>query len=596
MTQIKMTRPLEIQFIYNKTNKFGLKKDCELIEAAFRHYITLNGFAISKARHLDLREPPRTADIQFHMEIPSLVSLAWSSINFLMVNPEYCFINEWKNSLHQFDGLLCKDEETVKQLEELGYKNVYFVPWSSGRSIPLSKKQQKKQRNGQIVAFCGGSSNKVHAVAEVICKWLPECPKLTVYTTRADSEAVLKECIPGGLTNIVVINKDLTAEERQKILQETTGYLGVSLSEGFGHVIAEAEAHGCFLILNEQPVYRQYFTGEHVYYLQSTAKDISGCLAKEWHPTVTAADLTATMTAAARFEIQSTQEIQENRWTQFIISLKEVIESILNSKEPSARLPVMPPVLITADCPPISIITLVHNRRKFTNLAFHNMMITDYPRNKIEWVVVEDSDHEESSSDLILPFADRCEGITITYIPLQKSPEKPAYTIGEKRNIGVEKAQHDIVLFMDDDDHYPVTSFRRRVAWLQSNPKVSAAVCTMIACYDLQRGISAVNVPPWGLSIAARCSEATLTFRRKFWEEHPFPSVNIAEGEEWLRGREEQVMEIPPQQIIVAFSHGKNTSARRIPGNDNKPGCFWGFPRDFLEFIHGLVGVKVEAA
>jgi hypothetical protein len=46
--------------------------------------------------------------------------------------------------------------------------------------------------------------------------------------------------------------------------------------------------------------------------------------------------------------------------------------------------------------------------------------------------------------------------------------------------------------------------------------------------------------------------------------------------------------------MIVAFSHGANTSSRRIPsGDDIKPGCFWDFPREFLLFIHELAGVKV---
>jgi hypothetical protein len=59
-------------------------------------------------------------------------------------------------------------------------------------------------------------------------------------------------------------------------------------------------------------------------------------------------------------------------------------------------------------------------------------------------------------------------------------------------------------------------------------------------------------------------------------------------------GRAGTVLEIPPQQVIVAFSHGKNASSRRIPSaDDQKPGCFWGFPPEFLRFIHGLAGVTI---
>jgi hypothetical protein len=118
--------------------------------------------------------------------------------------------------------------------------------------------------------------------------------------------------------------------------------------------------------------------------------------------------------------------------------------------------------------------------------------------------------------------------------------------------------------------------------------------CTTIACYDLLRGVSAVNTPPFSLSLGKRISEATLGFYRSWWSEQKFPKADLSEGESFLEGREGQVLELPPQQIIVAFSHKQNTSGRRIPADDAKPGCFWGFPKEYLLYIHKLAGVEVE--
>jgi hypothetical protein len=97
------------------------------------------------------------------------------------------------------------------------------------------------------------------------------------------------------------------------------------------------------------------------------------------------------------------------------------------------------------------------------------------------------------------------------------------------------------------------------------------------------------------IPLCERISEATLTFYKSWWEEKKFPSdVVVGEAEGFVAGREREVLELPPQQIIVAFSHGKNVSSRRIPvGEDLKVGCFWGFPKEFLMFIHGLAGVTV---
>jgi hypothetical protein len=276
-----------------------------------------------------------------------------------------------------------------------------------------------------------------------------------------------------------------------------------------------------------------------------------------------------------------------------ILSANSVCESLF--VELQAQLEVreslprhMPPLLNPGDCPPISVITLVHNRPKFIENACLNLLHSDYPRDKIEWVIVDDSDPTESASNKIIQFGEKFEPGTVKYIPLIKK-----HTIGAKRNIGVSRASHNILVVMDDDDHYPITSFRRRVAYLlKARKRYECAVCTTIAMYDLRQGTSAVNVPPYNLGLAQRCSEATLTFTRDFWTQKPFPETNLAEGEGFLSGRESQVLEMPPQQIIVALSHGSNISDRKMPNAGN--GCFWGFSKPLLIFLHGLIGVQVE--
>jgi len=255
-----------------------------------------------------------------------------------------------------------------------------------------------------------------------------------------------------------------------------------------------------------------------------------------------------------------------------------------------------PPILRVEDCPFISVITPTYNRAKLIEIAFHNMLSTDYPKEKIEWIIIEDSDTQTpAAKESILKFQVSNPDRVVKYIPIQGR-----MSIGQKRNIAIEHSTHEIILFMDDDDHYPPTSFRRRVAWLEQgfNGKDchnDVSVCTTIALYDLVRGVSAVNVPPWGLPLKKRISEATLTFRKSVWRERTFEDVSVAEGEAWLDGREGRCIEMPPQQIIVAFSHKGNVSGRRIPGLDVKEiSCFWNFPKEYLIFIHELAGMEVD--
>jgi hypothetical protein len=378
----------------------------------------------------------------------------------------------------------------------------------------------------------------------------------------------------------------------------------VSQSEGFGLAAVEAEAAGAYVIVNTIPAYKTAFSSsEHVgwinipttlspTYTRAEFADLSGGLMSVKEDLGKICDyLCAADFAEIRVEQKRAAVARAAKFkTTMVPLLKQLVVDVRGLKNASRQ--ALPPVLAFDSCPHISIVTLTRNRRKFIDLAFHNILMCDYPKDKIEWVIVDDSDiPEESVSDKINQFANRAPVARVVYVPLNQT-----YTIGGKRNIGVERATNSIILFMDDDDHYPETSFRRRVAWLTKHPwNPKCCVCTTIACYDLLRGVSAVNTPPWNLPLRQRISEATLTFYKSWWEQQKFPlKTDVAEGEGFLLGREYEVLEMPPQQIIVAFSHRKNSSGRRIPADDAKPGCFWGFPKEFLIYIHKLAGVEVE--
>jgi hypothetical protein len=58
--------------------------------------------------------------------------------------------------------------------------------------------------------------------------------------------------------------------------------------------------------------------------------------------------------------------------------------------------------------------------------------------------------------------------------------------------------------------------------------------------------------------MAQRVSEATLGFTRDFWKFKPFPEIQIAEADAFIRGREHMCREISPQDVIVSLCHRKD--------------------------------------
>ena len=575
---------VEVTLVYNRSNPFGIYEDSKVIEGLLKEI----GSDFAPVRHVDRLEPPHPMDVCIHLEMPCTTWMPWARVNILMINPEW-YVPAWDCLLPRFDAVYVK----VQGLTDLPMAT--FIPWRPAVTPATFLGSQSTSLADGCLWLLGGSANKRAAATALLPYWTDQMPKLQVYTTSPLEVGSLSG-------NVTVTVKELDEPTRRRLQSFYPVHLAVSQSEGFGLAAVEAEAAGAYVILNTIPAYKTAFSkSEYVGWLNTPTTlsptytraefaDLSGVVFTH--------DLQAIFTKLQDADFAEIRLSQKRAAVARAVTFKEVLSPLLKKLVADVRTlkkaakQQLPPVLKFEECPPISIVTLTRNRRKFIDLAFHNIIMCDYPKDKIEWVIVDDSDiPEESVSDKINQFANRAPVAQVVYVPLNQT-----FTIGGKRNIGIERAKNDIILFMDDDDHYPATSFRRRVAWLTLHPwKPKVVACSTIACYDLVKGVSAVNTPPWELSPAERISEATLVFYKSFWDDKRFPFTNVAEGKGFLEGRESALLDIPPQQILVAFSHQGNSSGRRIPvAADMKPGCFWNFPKEYLVWIHKMAGVEVE--
>jgi hypothetical protein len=558
-----------IVLLWNQSHTFGLSQDASLIEKALEF---LPGeFQVIKA---DPLQPPCQADIIIHLEVPHPVWLPWAPTQIWMVNPEWCSPS-WDSYKEYFTAIWVKEQGRVAEFGS----NAVYMPWTLRGPLKPVNKDALGLR--QALWVLGGSVNKHIAARALLPLWPSDFP-LTVTTTLEESD------LPGPFPKSVTVKRGfLQASELEELNVNAATHVCISAAEGFGFTAAQAEARSAAIILNTLPVYKEYYGG----------KDYAGfletpCEKSEKSHVGFIADFSSVTTENIKSVLQtipsgeSQVQVSEKRWNTFTSMFSKYITGYLKNARPQ---PKMPPVISESECPPISVLTLTYNRRNFIDLAFLNLLLTDYPKGKIQWVVVDDSDDPSKGVlDKIKAFEERQPGIEITYVPMTKKR-----SIGYKRNKAVQAAKYDICVNMDDDDVYPATSFRRRVAWLLAYPESKIVGCTMIAMYDLQRGISAVNTPPWVLKQCERISEASLCFWKSYAVDHPFPDQQQSEGEGFVPN-DERFMEIPPQQILVALNHGTNTSGRVIAGRA-QTGCFWGWDQKFITWLHGLVGVEVEA-
>jgi len=626
---------LSVNIYYNKTC-FGLSVDARII----KKLLTSSGVSgKTKIREMDFNEAPVWADVAFHLETPVAQVMGYAHVNILLVNAEQWISNVYDTYLEDFDMVMFRSVDDLQYFmrdqEKAGKRtdNLLYIPWC----CDMVEESWKNNAIGTdlkrmgIVSFLGKNEYKYEWLRDFLAggMWQSDYPPLRIYTSQPEFASELKG-VCGDLSNVQVECKNLDGETINRLQWLYYGQLVCSRGEGFGYGAAEAEAHGAKLFLSELPVFWNY-------YLENNYEDNEG-YGPVWLPTVPIDSNTSCAPKARRGlryqlmgpdcsnsardklreEIIKSLEsdpisadkrkefgekmVKKRLKTCMEIFLERVlnrVKKLIDERKPKKGNWHCPPVLVPEDCPPITIVTPTRNRRKLIDIAFHNLLMTDYPFKKIEWIVIEDSENDSGVSDKLVNFQMNCRDLTLRYIPLGQRGDGTSWPIGQKRNLAIENATNDIILFMDDDDHYPVTSFRRRVAWLQranilSQGRKKICGCSTLALYDLQKGVSAVNVPPWDIPQCQRVSEATLTFFKSVWNERNFPEISVAEGEDWLKGREENFFEIPPQQIIIAFSHGANSTSRRIPDISEPNGCFWGFPGPYLKFVHGLVGVGVE--
>ena len=574
-----------IALIVPKNNNFGLAKDAELLKSSWQAWGRAHGFHGLKVSIKDPREPCEAVDVVVFLEVPHPVWFPWASVRVMMVNGEW-WMDAWNVHVPSFDVVLFKTKADAADFAgRVGsLRENVIVRWK-GMAEPKefsSSSGAKGSKDPSWVWFLGGSANKIAAAQRLLPFWNADMAPVKVYTT-----ADLDFGETGLTKNVSIIKTDLTPAQHRTLAAKYKGHICCSKAEAFGYTAAEAVSAGAYMMLNNIHTYSEYY-GSLGSGSCSTIEDLFGSDISK-----ALAEANSAMLAANEEALKKTQrahyEAMKADYEETFKAFADLVAGKVGAAEPLGQLP---PVVKPEDCPPISVLVPLKNYQNFINLILYNVMTTDYPMDKLEIVVVDATPMQLSKAPVILQMGQKIEPAKLTYIPVDNQD----ITIGELRNMCVRYAAHDILVCMDADDWYPPTSFRRRVSWL-TNANADAVAITGVPGYCLQTGRSFMTVPPYALPMEQRVSEASLCFKRAFWDERGFPEgVAVSEGEAFLAGRTAQVCEIPAGQIVVSFLHGKNTSGRYIPeeGTSKKPTNAWGFSPAELRFFHGLAGVEIE--
>jgi glycosyltransferase involved in cell wall biosynthesis len=206
--------------------------------------------------------------------------------------------------------------------------------------------------------------------------------------------------------------------------------------------------------------------------------------------------------------------------------------------------------------PFVSICTPTFNRRPFYSMIIKCFENQTYPKDRMEWIIIDDG-------------TDKIEDL-VSHIPQVKYFKYDTrMNLGKKRNLMHEKSKGDIIVYMDDDDYYPIDRVSHAVEMLQKNPKALCAGSSEMFLYfkHIQK---MYKFGPYGPN---HSTAATFAFRRELlkitrYDDH----AALAEEKAFLKDYTIPFVQLDSMKTILVFSHIHNSFDKK-PLLDN-PGPF----------------------
>jgi hypothetical protein len=193
--------------------------------------------------------------------------------------------------------------------------------------------------------------------------------------------------------------------------------------------------------------------------------------------------------------------------------------------------------------PFVTLCTPTFNRRPFIPIMLKCFEHQTYPKDKIEWLIVDDG--TDKIEDLISH---------IPQIKYFKFDEK--MTLGKKRNFLNDKSRGDIIIFIDDDDYYPPERISHAVEVLKANPKALCAGSSSMFMH-FKHINKMLLFGPYGPNHA---TAATFAFKRELLSKTRFDeNSSVAEERTFLKEYTIPFVQLESKKTILVFSHNHNS-------------------------------------
>lgn len=198
--------------------------------------------------------------------------------------------------------------------------------------------------------------------------------------------------------------------------------------------------------------------------------------------------------------------------------------------------------------PTVTVVTPTYNRNDYFEIAIRNYKNFNYPRDKLFWIILDDSDDDSLKNQIP-------DDKSIKYIYNCKRE-----CIGAKRNRLASECKTDIICHMDDDDYYYPDSVKIRVVAMLAHKK-GVSGCIEYNCYNL---VDDTQFIARGSEELMNIGEASLCYVKDYWQEFKFLDTDThEESVHFLKGNISHYIDVPCFWILLSITHTCNISGRR---------------------------------
>ena len=199
--------------------------------------------------------------------------------------------------------------------------------------------------------------------------------------------------------------------------------------------------------------------------------------------------------------------------------------------------------------PLVSLCTVTRNRAAFLPLLQRLILLQSYPRERLEWVIVDDSDPGQPRFQ-----PDTSQGLAIHHHHLPRR-----LPLGQKRNLSHSLCRGAIIVVLDDDDYYPHTRVAHAVEQLQASEALIAGSSVLPIFFLPERQLWIAG--PYG---PRHATANTFAFKRELLEiSRCDDDASQAEEKSFLQGYSLPMVQLEARHTIVCIGHDRNTFEKR---------------------------------